>query len=218
MSNIVLRSVKGSPLTYEEIDGNFNGLDHKFWIGTVDPTADDDSSKGYDVGSHWFNTATKKTFYCTDATAGAAVWEEVIVKNVPSGGANGYALIKTSDDDYEYDWAEIPAYDDTALSDRVTALEEPKTVVAGSNAIDFSNKYIELTATAANITATNIPNTPKEGKIIIHSAENIPYTDESNTGWGAEFKFKNVPTDLSGDELFSYFIKNNTTIWMSRVV
>ena len=103
------------------------------------------------------------------------------------------------------------SYDDTALSNRVTALEAPETVVAEDNIIDFSNKYVELTATATNITATNIPNTPKEGVIIVHSAENI-------TGWGTEFKFKTVPTALSGDEIFAYFVENSTTIWIGRVV
>lgn len=99
---------------------------------------------------------------------------------------------------------------ESSLNNRVTALEAPETVVAEDNIIDFSNKYVELTATAANITATNIPNTPKEGVIIVHSAENI-------TGWGTEFKFKTVPTDLSGDEIFAYFVENSTTIWIGRV-
>ncbi|MDE2250386.1 MAG: hypothetical protein KGL25_03155, partial [Gammaproteobacteria bacterium] len=41
---------------------------------TVDPTVNDAGSSGYAVGSRWFNSATKNTFICTDATNGAAVW------------------------------------------------------------------------------------------------------------------------------------------------
>ncbi|MDE2344632.1 MAG: hypothetical protein KGL63_14800, partial [Betaproteobacteria bacterium] len=44
---------------------------------TVDPTVNDAGSSGYAVGSRWFNSATKNTFICTDATNGAAVWQAV---------------------------------------------------------------------------------------------------------------------------------------------
>lgn len=87
-----------------------------------------------------------------------------------------------------------------------------KAIQAEDNAIDFSTKKnFELTATAANITALGLTGTfPREGTILIHTAENI-------TGWGAEFKFKTVPTDLTGDETFGYFIEDATNIWIGRV-
>lgn len=108
----------------------------------------------------------------------------------------------------------VEAYDATILKDadigvNVQAYED-YAVVAEDNAIDFTEKNFELTATAANITAVNVPTDVKEGTILVHNAENI-------TGWGAEFKFKTVPTDLTGDEAFSYFVENATTIWIGRV-
>lgn len=41
---------------------------------TTDPTVNDDESIGYFVGSCWVNTISKKIHYCSDSTAGAAVW------------------------------------------------------------------------------------------------------------------------------------------------
>lgn len=43
--------------------------------GTRNPVYDDDSSEGYDIGSIWINTLTKKAFICTNAEVGNAVWE-----------------------------------------------------------------------------------------------------------------------------------------------
>ena len=41
---------------------------------TANPTATDDESKNFFVGSKWFNTETNQEFTCQDATTGAAVW------------------------------------------------------------------------------------------------------------------------------------------------
>lgn len=123
------------------------------------------------------------------------------------------ALDQKSDINHTHDGVYEPV-DATILKDadigvNVQAYED-YAVVAEDNAIDFTEKNFELTATAANITAVNVPTDVKEGTILVHSAENI-------TGWGAEFKFKTVPTDLTGDEAFSYFVENATTIWIGRV-
>lgn len=42
------------------------------------PTVNDDSGDGYAVDSKWFNTVTGYLYTCTDATVGAAVWEQVV--------------------------------------------------------------------------------------------------------------------------------------------
>ncbi len=41
---------------------------------TEDPTADDDVSSGYSVGSKWTNTLNGGIFHCISASVGAAVW------------------------------------------------------------------------------------------------------------------------------------------------
>lgn len=42
------------------------------------PTVDDDTGDGYEVGSLWINTTTKKLYICFDNSSGAAVWYEII--------------------------------------------------------------------------------------------------------------------------------------------
>jgi len=44
------------------------------FTATVDPTASDDSSEGYEVGSMWVNTSTNDWFVCTNNSSGNAVW------------------------------------------------------------------------------------------------------------------------------------------------
>jgi prepilin-type N-terminal cleavage/methylation domain-containing protein len=46
------------------------------------PTASTDRTAGYSVGSRWFNTATGRGYICTNAAAGAAVWNPIGVQDV----------------------------------------------------------------------------------------------------------------------------------------
>lgn len=41
---------------------------------TTAPTATDDNTLGYYAGSYWFDTVGSDTYFCVDATTGAAVW------------------------------------------------------------------------------------------------------------------------------------------------
>lgn len=54
------------------------------YSATVDPTADDDSGDGYEVGSIWINVTDDSAFICLDSTLTAAIWFE-ITQSVPSG-------------------------------------------------------------------------------------------------------------------------------------
>jgi hypothetical protein len=51
------------------------------YTATTDPTANDDSTDGYTIGSVWINTSTDRIWVCVDATATAAIWNVV-----PDGG------------------------------------------------------------------------------------------------------------------------------------
>ena len=44
--------------------------------GSGAPTANDDSSKGYAVGSRWIDTTNNDEYVCLNATAGNAVWKK----------------------------------------------------------------------------------------------------------------------------------------------
>jgi hypothetical protein len=44
---------------------------------STDPTVNDDTGDGYEVGSHWFNTTADRAFVALDVSTGAAVWLQV---------------------------------------------------------------------------------------------------------------------------------------------
>lgn len=45
--------------------------------GVVDPTASNDNTEGYSIGSTWLNISGSREFTCFDASTGAAVWKEI---------------------------------------------------------------------------------------------------------------------------------------------
>jgi hypothetical protein len=58
-------------------NANFLELYTGFLVGTTDPTATTDASKGVIVNSRYVNTTSKTAFICLDSTTGAAVWQRV---------------------------------------------------------------------------------------------------------------------------------------------
>lgn len=52
---------------------------------TTDPGVGDDTVDGYHVGSRWFNASARRSWMCSDASTGAAVWDLVGVANEPRG-------------------------------------------------------------------------------------------------------------------------------------
>lgn len=58
-----------SGTTYEVIKSNL--------AGTTAPTSTDDSNSDYSVGSMWIDTTNDKVYFCYDASAGSALWQEV---------------------------------------------------------------------------------------------------------------------------------------------
>lgn len=44
------------------------------YTATTNPTANDDNTQGYSIGSHWINTATNNAYIASDVSTGAAVW------------------------------------------------------------------------------------------------------------------------------------------------
>jgi predicted RNA-binding protein with PUA-like domain len=61
---------------------------------TTDPTATDDSSAGYEVGSTWTNITEDTEWTCVDATASAAVWK---LTTLQSGDVPLDLYVNTSD-------------------------------------------------------------------------------------------------------------------------
>ena len=64
------------------------------FTATTNPTANDDDTLGYQIGSKWVNTSTDTLYICTNAGTGAAVWKAVGAsligqKETPSGAVDG---------------------------------------------------------------------------------------------------------------------------------
>jgi hypothetical protein len=57
-------------------NGGSGGLNNL--TATTNPTITNDTGSGYAVGSVWVNTSTDECFVCTDATAGAAIWQKTV--------------------------------------------------------------------------------------------------------------------------------------------
>ena len=47
------------------------------YAGTAAPAVTDDETKGWQVGSVWFDTTNDEIYACVDATEGAAVWKQL---------------------------------------------------------------------------------------------------------------------------------------------
>lgn len=59
---------------------------------TTAPAATDDSSKGYGVGSIWQDVTNKQYYECSDATASAAVWNQLLSPGIVNVTAASLAL------------------------------------------------------------------------------------------------------------------------------
>ena len=97
------------------------------------------------------------------------------------------------------------------IANTFTAPQRTATI-AQTNAINFTLKNnFTINATVGIISASSLTGCSGQGGVIvIESAENI-------TGWSAEFVFKDIPTDLNGLEVFSYFVQTETVIRIGRV-
>ena len=63
----------------------------------VAPTANEDTTSGYSVGSVWINTATGRNYTCVDATSGSAIWRQGIENHndLTNIGTNTHVQIDT---------------------------------------------------------------------------------------------------------------------------
>lgn len=88
------------------INDNFKKL--STMLSAQDPTASDDSSKGYGIGSRWITNQTRVEWICTDATAGAAVWRTLSGRSQnastpPANPVPGQIYFNTADTHF-YGW------------------------------------------------------------------------------------------------------------------
>ena len=92
-----------------EISVGVKGTDNfkraNYLTATTNPTASNDGTQGYTVGSFWFNVTDSILYVCKDSSTGAAVWRLVTPKGgtwTPSLSATNDATAVASGALYEY--------------------------------------------------------------------------------------------------------------------
>ncbi len=165
----------GKPIKWDAAQGKWVAvynpdIKHNY-SATTAPTATDDSSAGYSVGSRWIDTIAKIAYTCVDATVGAAVWYQ-------GGGGSGdmsKAVYDTNDngivDNAEKAGGYLPS----------------TTVAAGVIPVTDSSGTLDAWVTSSgggvlnNFTATTAPTV----------------TDDSNAGYAVGSRWIDTTADIA---------------------
>jgi len=124
-----------------------NALDN--FIAIIAPTATDDSAAGYSVGSTWIDVTANKSYVCVDATATAAIWNQIDTATIVD---NLVAIIApTATDDSAAGYAIGSHWFDTVGKDLYIASDVTATaavwVLVSNNALDNFAAIVAPTAT-----------------------------------------------------------------------
>lgn len=136
---------------------SLNGVPLVNITAVVAPTVSDDNTLGYSRGSYWINTLTNVYYVCTNASTGAAVWNQVVpVSNTPIVGT---AQIATSTSAAR--WSITPGmYSGTGViyGCLMTANTTTSFNVSAGQAVivDYTTNPVNPTATLVNIAAQTI--------------------------------------------------------------
>ena len=138
---------------------------------TVDPTATDDSSAGWEIGSVWINTTIPESYRCLDNTVGAAVWVNTTLTT------DELATVATTGN-YS-DLNGLPTLG-TAASEDTTAFATAAQGLLAASAIQPGDNVSELNNDAGYITNAEIPDVPVDsvfGRVGTVVAEYGDYTE-----------------------------------------
>lgn len=64
----------------------------------VDPTVNDDSDDGFEMGDRWMNTATNEEFACCGAAVGAAIWKKttIVIDDITPTTTKGDLIVENA--------------------------------------------------------------------------------------------------------------------------
>lgn len=82
----------GDPLrtAFQTLNANDAELGKRLVTSTSDPTVNDDTGDGYQIGTVWVNTSRGIAYLCRDASSGAAVWWPVANEEQFALATNAY--------------------------------------------------------------------------------------------------------------------------------
>jgi hypothetical protein len=138
---------------------------------TAAPTANDDNTDGYAVGSRWINITTDKGYECVDASTGAAIWIETtwtsvlnkydatVAPTVSNDNTQGYAVGSrwvdiTADKGYECVdastgaavWLETTGGGSTGPLNKFDATVAPAATDDNTEGYAVGSRWIDVTA------------------------------------------------------------------------
>lgn len=74
------------------------GIIFSNYDSAIAPTVNDDSTKGFEVGSEWCDSIGKKAYCCVDSTPGAAIWKETTSSSGGNVSTQAYSATNVSVD------------------------------------------------------------------------------------------------------------------------
>lgn len=177
--------------------------DIKIKSAAVDPTATDDSSLYYSVGSYWVNTSTKKVFFLHDNTATAAVWERVDQAKVNSTTTDP---VVGSDDTAGYEIGSF--WINTTTSKLFVALSVATGAAVWERVDQAKNNSAAVAPTATDDSAAGY----EFGSIWINTVGNKVYVCADATATAAVWKRLDANTDVDATERSANFTATANSI------
>jgi len=151
-------------------------------VATVAPTATDDSSASYGVGSTWINVTADTTYMCVDSTAAAAIWHQIDRFQFKN---NSIAIVAPSaTDDSAAGYAVGSMWIDTAANSSYVCVDSTATTAIW-NQIDATGLKSNLAATVAPSATDDSAAGYAVGSMWIDTTSNSSYVCVDSTATSA---------------------------------
>jgi len=125
---------------------------------TSAPTATDDSTQGYIIGSLWVDPSTRDVFRLVDDTPGAAVWryqDNSVSATPPASPLPGQSYYNTTDGfTYIYNgsaWVDITASGGSGITNNMAATVPPVVTDDTSAGYVVGSRWVDVTANRSYI-------------------------------------------------------------------
>ncbi len=211
-SGVVARAVPGTDyaVTKEHVGlGNVENLKVNL-TATADPTANDDNTQGYAVGSRWVNVSTDKEYVCVDGSAGAAVWTETTATGSGSSDHSALSNLNWSAAGHTFDAnLDIGAYDfqsTGSFTDGTNAVTAANAKTAYDHSQGSGSDHADVASnTTHRQTTTGNPHSVTKSDVSLGNVENLKVNltattdptvnDDTGDGYSVGSRWVNTSTD-----------------------